>query len=171
MIRPFRGKMPKAAASAYIDPSAQMIGDITVGERSSIWPNVSARGDVSSITIGNESNVQDNCVLHCDPGEFRLVIGNRVTIGHLAMVHGCTVDDECLIGIGAIILNGAHIGKGSVVAAGAMVPEGMQVPPGSMVMGVPAKVKRDVTPEEQARFRLNAQNYVENAQRYRDEPA
>ena len=172
MIRLFRGAAPGIAPSAYIDPSAQVIGNVTIGERSSVWPNVVIRGDVNSITIGEESNVQDNSVLHCDPGhEFRLSIGDRVTIGHLAMVHGCTIEDDCLIGIGAIILNGARIGKGSVVAAGALVPEGMQVPAASMVMGVPAKVKREVTAEERERFRLNALNYVENAKRYRDEPA
>lgn len=165
MIRPFRGKVPKAAASAYIDPSAQVIGDITIGERSSIWPNVSARGDVSSITIGDESNVQDNCVLHCDEG-FPLIIGQRVTVGHLAMLHGCTIEDECLIGIGSIILNGARIGTGSVVAAGALVPEGMQVPPYSMVMGVPGKVKREITPDERDRFKVNCQHYVDLAAEY-----
>ena len=145
---------------------------VTVGERSSLWPNVVARGDINSIVIGEESNVQDNSVLHCDPGEeFRLVIGNRVTIGHLAMVHGCVIEDESLIGIGAIVLNGARIGQGSVVAAGAVVPEGMQVPPGSMVMGVPAKIRREVSAEERDRFRQNALHYVENARRFRDEPA
>lgn len=168
MIRALHGVAPKIADSAYIDPSAQVIGQVTIGERSSIWPNAVLRGDVNTITVGDESNVQDNSVLHCDPGEFRLQIGNRVTIGHLAMVHGCTVEDGCLIGIGAIILNGARIGKGSVVAAGAVVPEGMQVPPASMVMGVPAKIRREVTPEEQERFRVNAQSYVQNAKRYRD---
>jgi gamma-carbonic anhydrase len=168
MIRPFCGKVPKAAASAYIDPSAQVIGDITIGERSSIWPNVSARGDVSSITIGDESNVQDNCVMHCDDG-FPLIIGNRVTVGHLAMLHGCVIEDDSLIGIGAIILNGARIGKGSVVAAGALIPEGMQVPPNSMVMGVPGKVKREITAEERERFQLNCQHYVDLARQYREE--
>ena len=169
MIRAFRGTTPTIAASAYIDPSAQVIGQVTIGERSSIWPNVVLRGDVNTIAIGEESNVQDNSVCHCDPGdEFRLVIGNRVTIGHLAMVHGCTIEDDCLIGIGAIILNGARVGRGSVVAAGALVPEGMQIPSGSMVMGVPAKIKREVTLEERERFRQNAQNYVHNAKRYRD---
>ena len=171
MIRAFRGAIPQIAPSAYVDASAQLIGSVTIGERSSVWPNVVIRADINTITVGEESSVQDNSVLHCDAGEFRLLIGNRVTIGHLAMLHGCTIEDECLIGIGAIILNGARIGKGSVVAAGAMVPEGMQVPPASMVMGVPAKIKREVTPEEQERFRLNAQSYVENAKLYRDEPA
>ena len=171
MIRAYRGVVPKIAASAYIDQSAQVIGDVVVGERSSIWPNVTARGDVNSIRIGDETNIQDNSVLHCDAGEFPLNIGSRVTVGHLVMLHGCTIEDDCLIGIGAIVLNGAKIGSGSVVAAGAVVPEGMQVPPQSMVMGVPAKVKRPVTAEEQERFRQNAQRYVEATATYRNEPA
>jgi len=171
MIRAYRGVVPKIAASAYIDQSAQVIGDVVVGERSSIWPNVTVRGDVNWIRIGEETSIQDNSVLHCDAGSFPLQIGSRVTVGHLAMLHGCTVEDECLIGIGAIILNGAKIGSGSVIAAGAVVPEGMQVPPHSLVMGVPAKVKRPVTPEEQERFRQNAKRYVEATAIYRDEPA
>jgi carbonic anhydrase/acetyltransferase-like protein (isoleucine patch superfamily) len=171
MIRPYRGVVPKIAASAYIDPSAQVIGDVVVGERSSIWPNVSARGDVNSIRIGDESNIQDNCVLHCDADFFPLNIGSRVTVGHLAMLHGCTIEDDCLIGIGAIVLNGAKIGKGSVIAAGTVVPEGAEVPPESMVMGVPAKVKRQITGEERERFRTNAQHYIEAARIYREEPA
>src|SRR3984885_12672741 len=171
MIRPYRGALPKIAASAYIDPSAQVIGDVTVGERSSVWPNVTARGDVNSIHIGDDSNIQDNSVLHCDAGLFPLNIGDRVTVGHLAMLHGCTIEDDCLIGIGAVVLNGAKIGRGSVIAAGAVVPEGAEVPPHSMVMGVPAKVKRPVTDQERERFRLNTQRYVELARTFRDEPA
>jgi carbonic anhydrase/acetyltransferase-like protein (isoleucine patch superfamily) len=171
MIRAYRGVVPKIAASAYIDQSAQVIGDVVVGDRSSIWPNVTVRGDVNWIRIGEETSIQDNSVLHCDAGVFPLQIGSRVTVGHLAMLHGCTVEDECLIGIGAIVLNGAKIGSGSVIAAGAVVPEGMQVPPQSLVMGVPAKVKRPVTPEEQERFRQNAKRYVEATAIYRDEPA
>src|ERR1700719_1020984 len=154
MIRAYRGIVPKIAASAYIDPSAQVIGDVVVGERSSIWPNVTARGDVNSIRIGDDSNIQDNSVLHCDAGLFPLNIGHRVTVGHLAMLHGCTIEDDCLIGIGAVVLNGAKIGRGSVVAAGAVVP------PESMLRGGPAKVKRQRTPEERERFRLNAMHYV-----------
>jgi carbonic anhydrase/acetyltransferase-like protein (isoleucine patch superfamily) len=169
MIRAYRGIVPKIAASAYIDPSAQVIGDVVVGERSSIWPNVTARGDTNSIRIGDDSNVQDNSVLHCDPGTFALAIGNRVTIGHLAMLHGCTIEDDCLIGIGAVVLNGAKIGKGSAIAAGAVVPEGADVPPESMVMGVPAKVKRQVTEDERQRFRENAKHYVEAARIYKHE--
>jgi len=171
MIRAYRGIRPRIAASAYIDPSAQVIGDVVVGERSSIWPNVTARGDVNSIHIGEESNIQDNSVLHCDAGLFPLRIGNRVTVGHLAMLHGCTIEDDCLIGIGAVVLNGAKIGRGSAIAAGAVVPEGTEVPPGSMVMGIPAKVKRQITAEESARFRENAEHYVAEARIYGSEPA
>jgi carbonic anhydrase/acetyltransferase-like protein (isoleucine patch superfamily) len=170
MIRAYRGILPRIAASAYIDQSAQVIGDVVVGERSSIWPNVTARGDVNKIRIGDDSNIQDNSVLHCDPGPFALHIGNRVTAGHLVMLHGCTVEDDCLIGIGAVVLNGARIGQGSVIAAGAVVPEGADIPPLSMVMGVPAKVKRSVTEEERERFRRNAEHYVEAARIYREEP-
>jgi carbonic anhydrase/acetyltransferase-like protein (isoleucine patch superfamily) len=169
MLRTYRGTSPKIAASAFVDASAQVIGQVTVGERSSIWPNVTARGDVNTIHIGDDSNIQDNSVLHCDAGLFPLHIGNRVTVGHLAMLHGCTIEDDCLIGIGAIVLNGAKIGKGSVIAAGAMVPEGAEVPPSSLAMGVPAKVKREVTPEERERFRLNALHYVEAARIYKEE--
>ena len=171
MIRAYRGILPKIAASAYIDHSAQVIGNVTVGERASVWPNVSIRGDVNSIAIGDESNIQDNCVLHCDEGPFPLVIGNRVTVGHQCMLHGCTIEDDCLIGIGAIVLNGARIGKGSVIAAGALVTEGAQIPPNSMAMGVPAKVRREVTPEEAERFRTNTQHYVESCRIYREEPS
>jgi carbonic anhydrase/acetyltransferase-like protein (isoleucine patch superfamily) len=171
MIRSYRGVVPQIAASAYIDRSAQVIGDVIVGERSSVWPNATVRGDTNSIRIGEETSIQDNSVLHCDPGPFALRIGSRVTVGHQAMLHGCTVEDDCLIGIGAIVLNGARIGKGSVIAAGAVVSEGAEVPEYSMVMGVPGKVKREITPEERERFQLNAQNYVERARVYREEPS
>ena len=170
MIRPFRGTHPQIAGSAYVDESAQVVGDVAIGERSSIWLNVSIRGDVNSILIGEETSIQDNSVLHVDHGdEFRLVIGNRVTVGHRVVLHGCVVEDEALIGIGAIVLNGARIGKGSIVAAGALVPEGMHVPPDSVVMGIPGKVKRSVTPEERERFRINAANYVKNTALYKEE--
>src|SRR5271155_4970602 len=169
MLRSYQGVHPTIAASAYIDPSAQVIGNITVGERSSIWPNVTARGDVNTIQIGDDSNIQDNSVLHCDAGLYPLKIGNRVTVGHLAMLHGCTIEDDCLIGIGAIVLNGAKIGHGSVIAAGAVVPEGAEIPPESMVMGVPAKVKRPLPVEERERFRQNALHYVEAARIYKGE--
>lgn len=165
MIRSFRGIAPRIALSAYIDPSAQIIGDVDVGERSSIWPNASVRGDVGPIRIGSETSIQDNCALHLDDG-FPLTIGDRVTVGHSVTLHGCTIEDECLIGIGAIVLNGARIRKGAVVAAGALVPEGMDVPPSTLVMGVPARPRRAVAPEEHARFREGVGHYVEKARIY-----
>lgn len=171
MIRPYRGVYPKIAASCYIDPSAQLIGDVEIGERSSVWCNATLRGDVNSIRIGEESNVQDNSVIHVEHEIYPTIIGDRVTVGHSVTLHGCIVEDDCLIGIGAIVLNGARIGQGSVIAAGALVPERMQIPAGSMVMGVPAKVKREVTEEEKERFRENAQNYVRYRQTYREEPS
>jgi carbonic anhydrase/acetyltransferase-like protein (isoleucine patch superfamily) len=171
MIRAFRGVVPKVAASAYIDPSAQVIGDVTLGERASVWPNATLRGDVHWIRIGDDSNIQDNSVCHVDSGDFPLLVGNRVTVGHSVVLHGCTVEDECVIGIGAIVLNGARIGGGSVVAAGALVTEGMVIPAGSMVMGVPAKVRREVTEAERERFRDNAARYVALREIYRQEPA
>ena len=170
MIRSFRGAVPKIAPSCYIDPSAQVIGDVTIGERSSVWPNDTLRGDVAPIRIGEGSNVQDNSVFHADDG-FPLTLGDRVTIGHSVVLHGCTLHNDVLIGIGAIVLNGAVIGQGSVIAAGALVPEGMQIPPFSLAMGVPAKVRREVTPEERERFRLNAEHYDELRQQYREEPS
>jgi carbonic anhydrase/acetyltransferase-like protein (isoleucine patch superfamily) len=191
MIRAYRGIVPRIAASSYIDPSAQVIGDVEIGDRSSVWCNVTIRGDVNYIHIGEETSIQDNSVIHVEHDVARVqegghmappshggpssgyptVIGNRVTVGHSVTLHGCTIEDECLIGIGAVVLNGAHIGKGSVIAAGALVPERMQVPPGSLVMGVPGKVRRETTPEEQQRFRDNAQNYVKYAKTYREEPS
>jgi carbonic anhydrase/acetyltransferase-like protein (isoleucine patch superfamily) len=171
MIRPYRGILPKVAPSAYIDPSAQVIGDVVVGERSSIWPNATVRGDVNYIRIGEETNVQDNSVLHVEHEIHPLLLGDRVTVGHAVVLHGCTVENECLIGIGAVVLNGVKVGAGSVVAAGSVVPEGMQIPPGSMVMGVPAKIKREVSAEEKERFRVNAQRYVESRKTYMEEPS
>lgn len=169
MIRQYRGVLPKIAVSAYVDPSAQVIGDVWIGERSSIWPNVTIRGDVNYIRIGEESNVQDNTCIHVQRNEWPTVLGSRVSVAHSVTLHGCTVEDDCLIGIGAIVLNGAHIGAGSIIAAGALVPEGMKVPPGSVVMGVPAKVKRTVTEQDTARIRRHAENYVGYRQVYKDE--
>jgi gamma-carbonic anhydrase len=169
MIRAYRGVLPRIANSAYIDFSAQVTGDVVVGERSSVWPNVSIRGDVNYIRIGDETSVQDNVVMHVDHGLYPCIIGNRVTIGHAVVLHGCEVDDGALIGIGAIVLNGAKIGAGAVVAAGALVPEGMQVPAGMLAMGSPAKVRREVSPEEEERFRKNCDNYVEITGVYKEE--
>jgi gamma-carbonic anhydrase len=169
MFASYKERSPRIADDVWVDPSARLIGDIEIGARSSVWPNVSMRGDIDRIVIGEESNVQDNSVVHVESGGFPCLIGNRVTVGHSAVVHGCVLEDEVLVGIGAIILTGARIGAGSVVAAGALVPEGRQIPPNSMVMGVPAKVVREVTPEEQQRFRVNCQHYVKNGADYRAE--
>jgi len=171
MIRPYRGTTPKIAESAYIDPSAQVIGDVVVGERSSVWPLVTIRGDVNRIRIGDETSIQDNSVLHVDHRLYPCLVGNRVTVGHSVVLHGCVVADEALIGIGAIVLNGAKIGPGAIVAAGALVPEGMDVPANTMVMGTPAKVKRAVTADERERFKQNCQNYVKITAIYKEEPS
>jgi carbonic anhydrase/acetyltransferase-like protein (isoleucine patch superfamily) len=169
MIRPYRGVLPRIADSAYIDSSAQVIGDVEIGERSSVWPNVSIRGDVNHIRIGNETSIQDNSVLHVDRVTYPCIVGNRVTVGHAVVLHGCEVSDGALIGIGAIILNGAKIGPGAVVAAGALVPEGMDVPAKMLVMGAPARVRREVTAEEQERFARNCDNYVKITAIYKEE--
>jgi carbonic anhydrase/acetyltransferase-like protein (isoleucine patch superfamily) len=168
-IRGYRGVTPKIAATAYIDPSAQVIGDVVIGERSSVWPNTTVRGDVNHIRIGDETNVQDNCCLHVQRDEWPLILGNRVSIAHSVTLHGCVIEDECLIGIGAIVLNGARVGTGSIVAAGALVTEGMQVPPGSVVMGAPGKVKRTATEADRARIRKHADSYIMYRQNYLDE--
>ncbi len=161
--------MPRVGQSSYVDASAQLVGDIVIGERSSVWLNVSARGDVNYIRIGDETSIQDNTVLHVERDIYPLIIGNRVTVGHSAVLHGCEIGDGALIGIGAIVLNGAKIGAGAVVAAGSLVPERMEVPPNMLVMGAPAKVRREVTPEEQVRFRKNCENYIWLTAIYKDE--
>ncbi len=169
MIRPYRGVAPRIANSAYVDQSAQVLGDVVIGERSSVWLNVAIRGDVNYIRIGDETSVQDNSVLHVDHVTYPCLVGNRVTVGHSVVLHGCVVEDGALIGIGAIVLNGAKIGRGAVVAAGALVPEGMNIPANALVMGAPAKFKREVTPEEQARFGKNCDNYIAITAIYKDE--
>lgn len=169
MIRSYRGIHPRIAPSAYIDPSAQVIGDVQIGERSSVWPLAVLRGDVNAIRIGEETNIQDNSVLHGQTGEYPVSIGNRVTVGHSTVLHGCTVEDDCLIGIGAILLNGARIGRGSVVAAGSLVPEDAVIPPGSLALGIPARVRRPVSEEEKERFRVNCARYVEASAAYKEE--
>lgn len=171
MVRPYRGITPLIAESAYVDGSAQVVGDVHLGERSSIWMNVSIRGDVNYIRIGDETSIQDNTVLHVERDIYPCLIGNRVTVGHRAVLHGCTVHDNVLIGIGAVVLNGAVIGSGAVIAAGALIPERMEIPANALVMGSPGKVRRDVTPEERARFAQNCQNYVQLTAIYREEVA
>jgi carbonic anhydrase/acetyltransferase-like protein (isoleucine patch superfamily) len=153
-------RSPNVDPDAYVDPSAQVIGDVTIGAGSSIWPQSVARGDQNSIRIGRRTNVQDNSVLHVAPG-YPLVIGDNVTIAHRCVVHGCTVMDNCRIGIGAVVLDGAVIEEWAQVAAGALVPAGKVVPAGWLVMGVPAKPVRKMSPEELEDIRQNAIEYEE----------
>jgi carbonic anhydrase/acetyltransferase-like protein (isoleucine patch superfamily) len=153
--------MPRIHPTAYIDDSAQVIGDVIIGEESSIWMCVVVRGDVHSIRIGRRSNIQDGSVVHVMKDTHPTVIGDHVTIGHAAVVHGCTIEDRCLIGMHATILNGARIGTGSIVAAGSLVVEGMEVPPRSLVMGSPAKIKRPLDDAGVAEIQGYADRYVE----------
>ena len=151
---------------ALVADNATVVGDVTLGVGVSIWYGAVVRGDIAAITIGEWTNIQDGCVLHCDPG-LDLVVGRRVTVGHGAVVHASRVGDECLIGIGAILLAGAKIGEGSIVAAGAVVKEHEEVPPGAIVAGVPAKVIGEVTEEMKKRFEVGCTGYVKLAEIYR----
>jgi carbonic anhydrase/acetyltransferase-like protein (isoleucine patch superfamily) len=160
MQRPHRGRWPKVHSSAYIDDSAQVVGEVELGADSSVWMNVVIRGDVNKITIGRRSNVQDCSVVHVMQGTHPTTIGDDVTIGHSAVVHGCTIANRVLIGMGAIVLNGAQVGEDSIVAAGTLVTEGMVVPPRSMVMGSPGKVRRPLTDAEVASILDYSANYV-----------
>ncbi|NOT28504.1 MAG: gamma carbonic anhydrase family protein [Acidobacteria bacterium] len=160
MLRPFRGVYPAVHDSAFVDTSAQVIGNVHMGPESSAWMNVVVRGDVNVIRIGARTNIQDLSLVHVMAETHPAIIGDNVTVGHSAVIHGCTIENRCLIGMGAILLNGCRIGTGSIVAAGTLVPENMVVPPGSMVMGVPGKVRRSLTPEEDASIQWYADNYV-----------
>ena len=160
MLRPYRGTVPRVHETAYVDVSAQVIGDVEIGEESSIWMNAVVRGDVHWIRIGRRSNIQDGSVVHVMNRTHPTTIGNNVTVGHAVVLHGCTIDDQCLIGMGAILLNGAHIGGGSIVAAGSLVLEEMKIPARSLVMGSPAKVRRPLTDDEVASVQAYADRYV-----------
>ncbi len=148
-------------ASCYVDASAQVIGDVVLGERASIWMNAVVRGDVNAIRIGAESNVQDCAVLHGMRHLYPVLVGERVTIGHNATVHGCVLEDEVLVGIGAVILNNARIGEGSIIAAGAVIPEHTTIPPRSLVAGVPGKVRRELGEKDHAMILQYARNYLD----------
>jgi len=159
LIVPFSGSTPSVAKSAWVAPNATLVGRVTLGERASVFYGAVLRADVDTITIGDDTNLQDNVTMHCDAG-VPASVGARVSVGHGAILHGCTVEDDSLIGMGATVLNGAVIGSGSLVAAGAVVLEGTIVPPGSLVAGVPAKVRRELTDEEKAGIRSNAEHYL-----------
>jgi len=160
------GVAPAVAASAWVADSAQVMGDVTLGEDVSVWFCAVLRGDTDRISIGRGSNIQDGSVLHADAGQ-PLTLGENVTVGHKVMLHGCTVGDGSLIGIGAVVLNGAKIGRGCIVGAGALVTEGKEFPDGSMVLGSPARAVRSLTAEQQQGLLHSAQHYVENAARFR----
>ncbi len=166
MIRPFRGVWPRIAETAFVEESAAVIGDVEIGEHSSIWFHAVVRGDVHFIRIGSYTNIQDGVVVHVTGGRFPALIGDRVTIGHRAIVHGCTVGNDCLIGMGAVLLDGAVIGERSLIAAGAVVREGTKVPPGSLVAGVPARIVRALTDEELRRIEEGWRGYGELKEYY-----
>ncbi|MER5769314.1 gamma carbonic anhydrase family protein [Streptomyces sp. NPDC001985] len=161
------GKDPDIAPDAFTAPTSVVVGEVTLGPGSGVWYHAVLRADCGPIVIGAGSNIQDNCTVHVDPG-FPVSVGERVSVGHNAVLHGCTVEDDVLIGMGATVLNGARIGAGSLVAAQALVPQGMRVPPGSLVAGVPAKVRRELTGEERADIVRNAALYQELAGAHRE---
>jgi carbonic anhydrase/acetyltransferase-like protein (isoleucine patch superfamily) len=160
MLRGFRDAFPRVHPTAFIDDSAQVIGDVEVGEESSVWMSVVIRGDLHRIRIGRRSNIQDGTMIHVMSRTHPTTIGDSVTVGHASLLHGCTIEDRCLIGTGAILLNGAHIGNGSIVAAGTLVVEEMKVPPRSLVMGSPGRVKRALTDREVLDIQGYADRYV-----------
>jgi carbonic anhydrase/acetyltransferase-like protein (isoleucine patch superfamily) len=165
-LLPHGDTSPKVASSAWVAPGAYVIGDVSLGEESSVWYGAVLRGDTEPIRIGDRTNVQDGCILHADPG-FPAIVGEGCVVGHNAVVHGCAIGDNSLVGMSATILNGAKIGEGSIVAAGAVVPEGREFPPRSLIVGVPAKRAGDVTDEQTADIERGASEYVERAAAHR----
>lgn len=168
MIRPFRGVHPQIQSSSYIDESAQIIGDVHIGEESSVWCNAVLRGDMYYIRIGNRTNVQDNSVIHTRTGTHPTILEDEVTIGHSVTLHGCYVERGSLIGIGSIVLDDVRVGTQTLVAAGSLISPGTIIPPRSLVMGMPARVKRPLTEEEVTGLGLFWQNYVDYTKKYKD---
>lgn len=169
MIRSYQGHTPVIPASCYVDISAQVLGDVELGEHSSIWMNAVVRGDVNSIRIGAHSNIQDCAVLHGMRYVYPVIVGDYVTIGHNATVHGCVIEDTCLVGMGAVILNNAHIGEGSIIAAGALIPEGAKIPARSLAAGIPGKVRRELTSDDRDEILKYARNYLDYTKIYLEE--
>jgi len=160
MIRPFKSITPTIPATCFVDPSAQLIGDVVLGEHASVWPCAVLRGDVHEIRVGAHSNIQDNSVLHGMKQLWGVYVGEYVTVGHSVTLHGCTIEDRCLIGMGSIILNGAKIGAGSIIAAGTLIPEKTVVEPGSLWMGSPGKFRRKLDQADQDTIMRYAKNYL-----------
>jgi carbonic anhydrase/acetyltransferase-like protein (isoleucine patch superfamily) len=161
----YKGKTPTIAEDAYISPRASVIGAASIGARSSVWEHAVIRADYNSISIGADSSIQDNCTVHCDL-RFSTQIGNRVTLGHNSVAHGCIIDDNVLVGIGAIILNDVHIGHHTIIGAGSVITPGKKIPPESLVIGVPGKVIRSLTPADLLELDANWKVYVELSRRY-----
>jgi gamma-carbonic anhydrase len=168
MIRSFRGVHPQINPSAFVDESAQVIGDVQIGEESSIWCNATVRGDMYYIRIGNRTNIQDNSVIHTRTGTHPTILEDEVTVGHSVTLHGCYVERGSLIGIGSIVLDDVRVGERTLVAAGSLLSPGTIIPPRSLVMGMPARVKRPLTEEEVSGLNLFWQNYVEYAKKYKN---
>ncbi len=166
IIRPFRGHTPQLGDDVFVAENAAVIGDVVVGQASSIWYSATVRGDVMPIRIGTHTSIQDNAVIHVTAGRFGTEIGNRVTVGHGAIIHACVVEDDCLIGMGSVLLDGCRIGRGSLIGAGALVTPGTIIPPGSMVVGSPAKVKREISQQETQWIAFSSQHYVDLARAY-----
>ncbi len=166
MLESFQGIHPSIGERVYVAPSASVVGNVRLGDGSSVWHGAVVRGDVWNITIGELANIQDVCVCHVTTGGPDLIVGRRVTVGHGAVLHSCTIEDDCLIGMGAVILDGAFIGEGSIVAAGSIVLEGVRIPPRSLVAGVPAGVKKEVGEEAVRSIRERAEEYHELALSY-----
>jgi carbonic anhydrase/acetyltransferase-like protein (isoleucine patch superfamily) len=169
LILPFLGIEPIIPESCYLAPGAVIIGDVILGDESSVWFHTVVRGDVNYVRIGRRTNIQDLCTLHVTDGTHPLNIGDNVTVGHGAIVHGCSIEETCLIGIGARILDGAQIGRESVVAAGALISPGTRIPPRSLVMGIPGRVKRTLEDKEVEEIRNSAQHYVDAIASYRSD--
>ena len=169
MIRPYKGVLPRIPETCYVDESAQVIGDVVLGEHASIWMCAVVRGDVNSIRIGSYSNIQDCSVLHGMLGKFTVELGDWVTVGHSVTLHGCAIEDRCLIGMGAVILNGARVGHDSIIAAGTLITEGTVIEPGSLVMGSPGKVRRQLSEEEKAGILVYGRNYLGYKEQYMNE--
>jgi len=169
MIRPFRGTHPQVSATAFIEESAQVIGDVHIGEHSSVWFNAVVRGDVFYIRIGDRTNIQDGTVIHVSNGTHATILEDEVTVGHNVTLHGCYIERGSLIGIGSIVMDGVRVGAQSLVAAGSLLSPGTQIPPRSLVMGAPARVKRPLTDEEVAGLSHFWQNYIEYTRVYKGE--
>ena len=166
LIKPYKGIHPKIHPTVFVVETAVIIGDVEIGEYSSIWFNAVVRGDVHYIRIGDRTNIQDLCMLHVTKETHPLILGNDITVGHSVTLHGCTIKDRCLIGMGTTILDGAVVGEDCIIGAGALVTEGAVIPPGTLAVGMPAKPKRDLTEKELARIRQSAQNYIDYARTY-----